>query len=100
MITALQPLADASEVSDSTFNLYVAALAISGIALLIVAVLPLGTSVGARVINALLGLAMLGYAFYLFFLFPGGEFSMFWYAFVLPIVVIYQTIKSRRTAAS
>ena len=73
MVSALDVLA-LDEVSDGTFLTYVAALGLSGAILLVLAVLPLGTPILNRVIDAVIGVAMLGYGFYLFFIFDGGTF--------------------------
>ena len=93
MQLALDTLA-AGEMSDSTFYGYVAALAVSGVILLVLAALPLGASTGSRVLNGVIGLAMLGYAFYLFFIFEGGEVRIFFAVFVVPVLLIVQTFKS------
>ena len=97
MLSATDLLA-VGEVSDGAFLGYIAALAVSGILLLILAAVPfLKQSVGMRVVDALIGLAFLGYAFYLFFIFDGGEFRMFYYAFVVPIILIIQAVRQSRT---
>jgi hypothetical protein len=93
MLTAAPALAAASEVSAGMFLAYVAALVISGILLLIVSVLPIGIPKGNRIIDAVIGAAMLGYAVYLLFFLGDGEFRMFYYAFVAPIFAIVQTVK-------
>lgn len=93
MQSTLNTLA-AGEISDGQFLGYVAALAVSGVILLVLAALPLGASTGSRVLNGLIGLAMLGYAFYLFFIFEGGEVRIFFYVFVVPVLLIVQTFKS------
>jgi len=59
-----------------------------------------GTSVGMRLLNGLFALGFLGYAVYLFFFFEGGEFRMFWYAFVLPLILIIQAIRNRKANAT
>jgi hypothetical protein len=91
MIIAQSALA-LGEMSDSTFLTYVGALAVSGLLLLIVAALP-GQSIGARLLSVVIGLAMLGYAFYLFFIFDGGEVRIFFYVFAVPVLVIFNAIK-------
>ena len=94
------PLA-VTEVSDTTFLVYIVALAISGILLAILAIGGFGgTSVGMRLLNGLFALGFLGYAVYLFFFFEGGEFRMLWYAFVLPVILIIQAIRNRKTSAT
>ena len=95
MYSALEALA-VEEMSDGTFLAYVVALAISGIAMIILAALPIGGSVGRRALNAVLGLAMLGYGFYLFFIFDGGTVRIFYYVFILPIVMIWRTVQGAK----
>ena len=89
------PVLSAPEMSDGTFLGYVAALAISGLLCVIVAAV-VQQSVGMRVLNALIGLAFLGYAFYLFFIFDGGTVRIFLYAFIVPILLIVQAIRGRK----
>lgn len=93
MNLALDVLA-ASELSEGQFLGYIAALAVSGLLLVVLAALPLGASTGGRVLNAVIGLAMLGYAFYLFFIFEGGDVQIFLYVFIVPVLLIVQTFKS------
>jgi hypothetical protein len=92
------PLA-VTEVNDTTFLVYVGALAVSGLVLAILAIGGFGLSVGLRLLNGLFALGFLGYAVYLYFIFEGGEFRMFWYAFVLPVVLIIQAIRGRKAKA-
>jgi hypothetical protein len=96
MFTAAPALAATHEVSAGVFLAYVAALVISGIVLLIVAALPLGIPNGNRIIDAVIGVAMLGYAAYLLFFLGDGQFTMFFYAFIAPIFAIVQTVKARK----
>lgn len=96
MISATDVLA-AGEMSDGTFLAYVAALGVSGLLLLAIAVQPfLRSSIGMRVLNGLFGVGFLGYAFYLFFIFDGGTVQIFFYAFVAPIFLLFQTIKQAK----
>ncbi len=90
------PLA-ATEVSDSTFLLYSVLLAVSGLIMLAFAITGFGApTVGARLLNGLFGLGFVGYSVYLLFIFDGGSFAMFWYAFIVPILAIVQAVKSMR----
>jgi hypothetical protein len=41
-----------------------------------------------RIFSALAGFGLLGYAFYLAFIFEGGEYRIFIYVFILPIAII------------
>lgn len=85
------------EVSDSMFQTYVIALGVSGILLLLTALIGFGATAGSRIISALVGLAFLGYGIYLeFFLADGATFSMYFYAFIVPILVIINVFRSRK----
>jgi hypothetical protein len=85
------------EVSESTFQIYVIALGVSGILLLLTALIGFGSTAGARVVSALVGLAFLGYGIYLeFFLADGATFSMYYYAFIVPILVLINVFRSRK----
>jgi predicted lipid-binding transport protein (Tim44 family) len=42
----------------------------------------------------------LGYGFYLAFLFSGGGYLIFFKAFILPVLMIFRTIRSARAARS
>jgi len=99
MTTALSTLA-AGEISDGALLAYTVGLAIAGTLMLIIAGIGFGQGVGRRVFNGLVGLAFLGYGFYLYFLFDGGTVFIFYYVFILPIVLIVQAIRGRNSAAS
>lgn len=80
------------------FAAYTVLLMASGVLLVV-----LGAAVGAqgtmsRVLNILVGLAFFGYGFYLEFLFQGGQYRVFLYAFVVPVLLIVRTIQARRAA--
>jgi hypothetical protein len=74
------------------FELYPPLLMLSGVLLLVMAALPWQTG-GRRAISALFGVGFLGYGFYLTFLFTGGTYIVFYYAFVVPVLMIIQTVK-------
>lgn len=100
MLEAL-PLAAPDSVSDSTFNLYVAFLALSGILLLALGAINIARqSTGMRILNLLVGAGFLGYAIYLFFIFEGGEFRMFVYAFIAPVLLIISAFRGRKAQTS
>jgi hypothetical protein len=84
------------------FLAYVVFLAVSGAAMIAIAIIRGGQSNGARAFNGLLGVAFLGYAVYLALIFRGGHYFLFFYAFVLPILLIvrfFRTLGDRpRTA--
>lgn len=85
----------ALEFNDSTFLAYVVALGVSGLLLLILALVGFGAGTGSRILSGLFGLGFLGYAIYLAFIFDGTEFRMFIYAFIVPILFIVNIVKSR-----
>jgi hypothetical protein len=83
------------------FVAYTAFLAISGLAMIAIAIIKGGQTNGARVLNGVLGVAFFGYAFYLAFLFRGGHYLLFFYAFILPILLIvrfFRTLGDRQQA--
>jgi len=89
-------------VSPGAFHAYVAMLALSGVVILVVAFLPLGQQRVARLIGAVLGVAFLGYAYYLQFVFDGGTFELFYYVFALPFIYTWRVVNhyvQRRRAA-
>jgi hypothetical protein len=47
-----------------------------------------------------IGLGFLGYAFYLFFLFNGGTFRLFYYPFILPVLLVIQAVRHRKNRAA
>ncbi len=88
-----------TELNDTTFNLYSALLAISGILLAVTAATGFGgRSVGARVLNAIFAVAFLVYAIYLQFIFTSGTVFISYYVFVVPILLIVQAFRNRTAA--
>jgi hypothetical protein len=75
------------------FSWYVVLLAVSGVAMMALAAVRSG-STGMRVFNALVGVAFLGYAIYLAFIFEGGTYFIMFKAFILPVLLIANGIKS------
>jgi len=86
----------AIEMNDQVFLGYVAALFVSGLILLVLAILGLGASTGSRVLSAIFGLGFVGYGFYLAFFFDGGSVALIYYVFVVPILLIVNVVKSRK----
>ncbi len=80
------------------FHAYALLLMISGGLLVVMAGALSGPSKASRVINLLVGLAFFGYGFYLEFLFGGGHYYIFFYAFILPVLLIVNTFKARKAA--
>jgi hypothetical protein len=85
------------DMGNTGFVAYVAALAGSGVLLVVLGAINfIKQSVGMRILNIVIGLAFLGYAFYLFFIFEGGTYRIFIYAFLLPVLLIVQAIRQSR----
>ena len=87
------------DVSDNTFYAYVIALAVSGVIQLVIAAVGFGAGKGMRILSGLFGVGFLAYSFYLAFMFEGGEFRMFYYAFIAPILFIVQIVRARGARA-
>jgi fatty acid desaturase len=86
-----------SEMSDGSFNGYMVALTISGLILLALAIGGFfKASKGSRIFSGVVGLAFLGYAFYLFFIFTGGAVFVSYYVFIVPVILIVNLFRSRK----
>jgi len=82
--------------SDAQFNAYAAALLVGGL-FMIAAVLPWGKlEKSTKVASALIGAAMAGYGGYLLFIFESGDVRVFWYALIVPVLVLVQVVKGWR----
>ena len=82
--------------SDTFGDIYIAFLFLSGILLLVLGIGGFGQKTSARVIDTLFGFAFLGYGYYLAFIFEGGSYRIFFYAFVVPIFAVIQLLKARK----
>jgi hypothetical protein len=81
------------------FSAYVLLLMFAGIVMVVLASPAVkGSTTGARALNAMCGVGFFGYGFYLAFLFQGGGYLVFFQAFILPIVLIFRTIRTARAA--
>jgi hypothetical protein len=78
----------------AAFSWYCILLMFSGIAMLVTAVLKYQTT-QRRVIRAIFGIGFLGYGFYLAFIWGGGHYLVFFQAFVVPVLLIIDTIRSQ-----
>ena len=88
-----------TELNTTTFNLYSALLAISGILLAVTAATGFGgRSVGARIVSGLFAVLFVGYAIYLQFIFTSGTVFISFYVFVVPILLIVQAFRNRTAA--
>jgi hypothetical protein len=85
-----------AEMSNTEFNMYSLLLAISGILLIVTAATGFGgRSPGARAVNGIIGLAFVGYAIYLQFIFTSGTVFESYYVFVVPVLLIVQAFRNR-----
>jgi hypothetical protein len=79
------------------FSWYCILLLVSGVILVAFAGLP-GLGRGNRVVNVLFGLGFLGYGVYLVYFFQGGSYFVFFKAFIVPVVLIINSIRGVRGA--
>jgi hypothetical protein len=76
------------------FSIYVILLMLAGLVLIAFASPGfVRASTLRRVLNLVVGLGFLGYGFYLAFIFSGGHYFIFFYAFLAPIVLIARTLR-------
>ncbi|MET9399615.1 hypothetical protein [Kitasatospora sp. NPDC002965] len=81
--------------AEPLFSWYVVLLAVSGIAMVVLGAINLGgVKLGWRILNIVAGIAFVGYAYYLGFVFEGGEYRIFFQAFILPVVLIANSVKA------
>src|SRR4051794_29895577 len=80
------------------FDFYAWMLIMSGLLLLVVGATLPGQTVGSRVLNLLFGAGFLSYGIYLEFIFEGGSYRIFFYAFIVPILLVVRTFKARQAA--
>jgi hypothetical protein len=78
------------------FNIYTILLMLSGVLLIVVGASVPDQGTGMRVLNILVGAAFFGYGFYLQFLFEGGTYRVFLYAFIGPILLLVRTFQARK----
>lgn len=79
--------------ADPSFAWYVVLLLVSGTAMI---GMSFARSQGSanQLINAIFGVLYVGYGGYLAFVFDGGSYFMFVWAFILPLVLGYQFVKA------
>jgi hypothetical protein len=77
---------------NAGFSWYCLFLMFSGIALLLIAVLK-NQRRQRRIVQALFGIGFFGYGFYLTFLFGGGSYFIFFYAFIVPVMLIVNAFR-------
>ncbi|GAA4858602.1 hypothetical protein [Kitasatospora terrestris] len=80
---------------EPLFSWYVVLLIVSGIAMTgIGAMGNSGLSNGWRIFNGVAGVGFVGYGIYLGFIFEGGTYIIFFKAFILPVVMIINFVRS------
>ncbi len=77
------------------FNVYIFFLIASGVAMLVMGSLRLPYARRSRVLNFVLGAAFVVYGLYLLLFFTSGHVFIFFYAFVLPILMIVRFFRER-----
>ncbi|WP_152617531.1 hypothetical protein [Phaeacidiphilus oryzae] len=90
---------------EPLFSWYVVLLVFSGIVTLAtVAVKPQAQKLGWRILSIVVGAGFIGYGIYLGFVFKGGHYIIFFKAFIVPIVLVVNAVRSitakRRVAAA
>jgi hypothetical protein len=82
--------------NEAGFSWYCVLLIGSGVAMLAISPLRRQTNVG-KIANLIFGAGFCCYGFYLVFIFHGGTYIVFFKAFILPVVLIVNTVKSIAT---
>ena len=77
------------------FYIYVLFLVLSGIAMLVMASVKTGQTTSRRAWNALFGAGFTIYGLYLLLFFNSGHYLIFFYAFILPILMIVRFFRDR-----
>lgn len=85
-------MGDLDFTNQAGFSWYCVLLLVSGVILLAFTLLP-GLGRSGRVVNLLFGLGFLGYGGYLVFFFQGGSYFVFFKAFIVPIVLVVNSIR-------
>ena len=83
--------------TDRELLAYTGLLAVSGLLLVVLAVVGLGQRPVSRIADGLFGLAFLGYAGFLVWAQPDTIY-VFYYAFALPVLLLVHAFRSRRRA--
>jgi hypothetical protein len=82
------------------FYVYALLLILSGIAMLVMALVRTDYAKRRQVVNFILGAGFTIYGLYLLLAFQGGHYVIFYYVFVLPILMIVQFFRDRTAARS
>ncbi|MDI9900226.1 hypothetical protein QM716_10195 [Rhodococcus sp. IEGM 1409] len=76
------------------FGFYVTALFVSGIGVIVLALVTSELHPGRRVVNGLIGTAFLSYGIYLAVFFHSGEYRIFLWVFILPFILLGQAMRT------
>lgn len=76
------------------FGFYVTALFVSGIGVIVLALLTSELHPGRRIVNGLIGTAFLSYGIYLAVFLHGGEYRIFLWVFILPFILLGQAMRT------
>lgn len=76
------------------FSWYVVLLLASGAIMLVLAAVRVGQRPTGRILNLIFGLGFFGYGIYLGFIFKGGTYFVFFKAFIVPVLLIVNTVRS------
>jgi hypothetical protein len=79
---------------DPGFSWYCLLLMFSGIAMLVISVVR-NQATRRRVVLAIFGLGFFAYGFYLTFVFSSGHYLLFFQAFIVPVLLIFDTFRGR-----
>ncbi len=80
---------------EPLFSWYVVLLLLSGVAMFAMGCTNAARqSIGWRIFGAVAGVGFVGYGVYLGFLFEGGSYVIFFKAFIVPVVVIINFVRS------
>ena len=77
------------------FYIYSLFLLLSGIAMLVMASVKTGQTTARRIWNAAFGAGFTLYGLYLLLFFQGGHYILFFYAFILPVIMIVRFFRDR-----
>ncbi|MFF2554566.1 hypothetical protein ACFVUS_26435 [Nocardia sp. NPDC058058] len=67
---------------------------LSGIVLVGLAFAASGLALVRRVLNGLIGVGFIGYAIYLGAVFEGGQYTVFWGVFILPVTMLIDSVRT------
>ena len=77
------------------FNVYIFFLIASGVAMIVMGSLRLPYARRSRVLNFMMGAAFVVYGLYLLLFFSAGHVFIFFYAFILPIMMVVRFFRER-----